>query len=98
MMHLIRMEVFQTIYTKLSEPSAIELDEDIQNLVDGRLEQRMKRRHIAGFDKTVSNDTNIPVAMRNEGKRIVDLSVELIPPSDHVTVNVARVQRASIRL
>ncbi len=97
-MNRIRTEVFQVIYTTMSEPSDAALDADIEARVNNILDGRMRQKMIRGFDPAVSNDTNNPPLERAAGKRNIDFGIELIPPNDFTTVNVSRVLRATVRL
>ncbi len=97
-MNMLRTEIFQLIYTIMAEPSDRNLDNDVMERCNNRLAVKLKTSVIAGYNPTVSNDTNNPAAVRNAGKRVVDLGVELIPPNDFTEVNIERVQTATVRV
>lgn len=94
----IRTDVFvQSQFTK-SEPSNPALDRVFQQLIDGYLENQLASGLIAGYNPTVSNDSNNPPAVRALGQRYVDVFFELTPANDQTQFNLNRVTQASIRV
>jgi hypothetical protein len=94
----IRTDIFFNFQFTKSEPSNAALDATIQQGIDAYLGNRVANRQLAGYDPTVSNDSNNPPAVRASGQRYVDIFIEPLYPNDKTQFNINRVLRASIRL
>lgn len=94
----IRTDIFFNFQFTKSEPSNAALDATIQSGIDAYLGNKVANRQIAGYDPTVSNDSNNPPAVRAAGQRYVDIFIEPLYPNDKTQFNINRVLRASIRL
>jgi hypothetical protein len=94
----VRTDIFFNFQFIKSEPSNPALDSVISVGINAYLQNLVVNGELAGYDPTVSNDTNNPPAVRAAGERYVDIFIEPVYPNDKTQFNLNRVQRASIRL
>lgn len=93
----IRQDLFRLYQFAKSEPQTPQLDSTIQDTGNGYFADLVDNGVLNGRGPVVSNESNNSAATRNAGKRFVAIYIEMVPPNDHMSFEINRVQQAPIR-